>query len=307
MTSSEESEAHVPADLECVVMRIKAQEKMVLSMTLNHIKELKNLTLELKAKKIYATKEADALHSGGNSEDIQSPDQKAHITAEIFELNRSSLCHKEVRSAFQKAGFNIQVQDVIHDRIRQLDGSADPESTPQIRDILTHIGNNTFVSKNLVSTIEEKEKLDTEILQLRLKALTLIKSIKKKWLDLKDTDITVQEEDAEAVGWKEKVDVRCTKLRVIAHMIQRLILSSGLPWASDNYFLKIMLLCDCVLLKGPDGSFKHIVKHIAMARREKEGSYKQAEVPYEESFDGEQDAEIVDYVTNIPAPLPLQL
>ncbi|XP_068233879.1 uncharacterized protein [Palaemon carinicauda] len=311
MNSKAKDEIDIGTELEQALRRIKAQEKMKFLLTLNEIRELKNMTIELKCRKIYATKEADILLSGMKSKDKLLPAQRAHITAEILELNNSNLCHKVVQSTLQKAAFNIQAQDIIHLRVHQLDAKADPECTPRVRNILTYHGSNHFNSKTLVNVIERKEELENEILRSKLKALTLIKNVKKKWLCLKTKGTGIEEGDKEIEEWQKKLNTRCAKLKVIAHMIKGLVSSSGLPWGSDHYFLKMMLLCDWVLLKGPDGSFKQVVKHVEKARKEKEHPGKQFQEILEETADqetelnNEKHATILDYITNVPTVPPL--
>lgn len=119
-------------ELEAALGRVMVQEEMEFTILLNHIQELKNQMIELKSKSNYAGKEADAVHDGKETSSMPLAEQKMQINTEILELNNTKVNHVLVRDTLQKAAFNVQMQEAVHESLQDLDEKVVESSTENV-------------------------------------------------------------------------------------------------------------------------------------------------------------------------------
>lgn len=257
-------------ELEAALGRVMVQEEMEFTILLNHIQELKNQMIELKSKSNYAGKEADAVYDGKETSSMPLAEQKMQINTEILELNNTKVNHVLVRDTLQKAAFNVQMQEAVHESLQDLDEKV-VESSTEVQMLLEHHGSNLHISKDLLGAIQEKEQLDREILQTRMKYLAHMKIIKEKWEVLEGkTNTSLGIEDEEVAQFRSKVESRENKLKLVIHMLQGLISASGIVWGGDDYYVQVMLLCDFVLGEGSKADMENLLNGIEKAREGRE-------------------------------------
>nr|XP_045603182.1 uncharacterized protein LOC123761296 [Procambarus clarkii]XP_045603183.1 uncharacterized protein LOC123761296 [Procambarus clarkii] len=265
----------IPKELQDALHRVVAMEKMELSPLLDYIMKLKNHEVEVRAAKIYATKEILAAESGQDTMAAPSIEEKNQLTAEIDDLHSALVTHKLVGDTLQEAVFKIQMQEAVNKSLRTIDTENLLDDFPEKGVLLSHCSQNLDTCKTLQAVVQEKEELDREILDIDLKYKQLLKDIKKKWSTYIDGMAPVETESEQLTELRRKAREREAKLRILSTMLQGLISTSGLQWGSDDYLVEVLHLCDIANKHCDHAEETAVINSISELREQRESGTSQ--------------------------------
>lgn len=239
----------LPVELKEALNRVMSKKKMELSPLLDCFDKLKIQEDTINGAEIYANKEILSAQSDHDSSPI-SVSELNELMGEIEELQHALINHRLVRDTMQESAFKIQIQEAVHNSIQSMDTGNFVDLFPEKGFLLSHYSNNLNTSKELLSVIQEKEELDREIFDQRLKYRKLLQDIREKWLAVEHNMVQVSEESESVTVLRQKAKERDEKLLILASMLRNLITCSGLNWGSDDYFVQVLLLCDMAFRKS---------------------------------------------------------
>ncbi|KAG7166475.1 uncharacterized protein LOC121869318 isoform X2 [Homarus americanus] len=255
-------DAEMPQEMEEAMDRIVAMEKMELSSLLDHLMMLKNQESILRKIEIYESKE---LHTAETDQD-EGRFNKNQLVDEIDELHHALVTHKLVRDAMQNTVFNVQKQEVVSNSLRKVETEDTVDHFPEKGALLFHYSNNLDTCKILKDVVQEKEELDKEILELRLKYNQCLDDIKNKWKACDSNMVPVSDESEEVAKFRTTVKEREDKLRIIVSILQGIISTSGLNWGAEDYYVKVLLLCDLAVTHGDKAEQDSVIKDLERLR-----------------------------------------
>nr|XP_053636119.1 uncharacterized protein LOC128691324 [Cherax quadricarinatus] len=183
----------LPVELKEALNRVMSKKKMELSPLLDCFDKLKIQEDTINGAEIYANKEILSAQSDHDSSPI-SVSELNELMGEIEELQHALINHRLVRDTMQESAFKIQIQEAVHNSIQSMDTGNFVDLFPEKGFLLSHYSNNLNTSKELLSVIQEKEELDREIFDQRLKYRKLLQDIREKWLAVEHNMVQVSEE-----------------------------------------------------------------------------------------------------------------
>jgi len=285
--------------MEEVLQQIEIREK---STVLNFVQELntiKEQKIQLEASQIYADKELEATEEDGSNKDQKK--DKVAISNEIYELHSGLNNHRLIHNLAQKIMDNCKIQDAVFSSLNSMDVDETVDHFPERGELLSQYSQNMDVSKKLVEVIDQKTQLEKDIVNHRVKYCNLLKQIKEKWILLEEKSTGVYKGDndnPEMKKFRDKIDDRTNKLRILAVMLQCLITCTGINWGSNQRLLQTLILCDSAMSLSKQKNIKDEIKTLEELRAKGSDNPRTSRSPTKQSQDDsriDKQARLSDY------------